>query len=187
MVDLVMSGLRRPAFSGVPVDLVASLALAAVTCVVSAPALGNGWIDHDGDQNFLANPHYRGLGPAQLRWMAERRDPGSLDAADMADSRPRLHAVGHEPGRLSPRQHPAARHQRRALRRGRATAAGGSAAGHGSHAATARRPGRRAPVRVPSAARGVGRLDHGAPRRPRRAVLPAYGARVAALGDAGGP
>ena len=64
-----MSGLRRPAFSGLPVDLVASLALAAVTCVVFAPALGNGWIDHDGDQNFLANPHYRGLGPAQLRWM----------------------------------------------------------------------------------------------------------------------
>jgi Tfp pilus assembly protein PilF len=50
-------------------DLVACLALAAVTLAVFAPALGNGWVDLDDDMNFLTNPHYRGLGPAQLRWM----------------------------------------------------------------------------------------------------------------------
>jgi tetratricopeptide (TPR) repeat protein len=50
-------------------DLLAALTLAAVTLAVFAPALGHGWLDYDDDQNFLRNPHYRGLGPAQLRWM----------------------------------------------------------------------------------------------------------------------
>jgi protein O-mannosyl-transferase len=52
-----------------PADLVVVLLLAAVTLVVFSPALGNGWVDYDDDRNFLANPHYRGLGLAQLRWM----------------------------------------------------------------------------------------------------------------------
>ena len=38
--------------------------------VVFAPALGNGFVDWDDVANFVDNPHYRGLGPAQLRWMA---------------------------------------------------------------------------------------------------------------------
>jgi tetratricopeptide (TPR) repeat protein len=53
----------------ITVDVVVALALAAVTVAVFAPALGHGWVDYDDDQNFLRNPHYRGLGPAQLRWM----------------------------------------------------------------------------------------------------------------------
>jgi protein O-mannosyl-transferase len=65
MVDLAMSAPRPRPF----VDLLASLAVAALTLVVFAPALGHGWLDYDDDQNFLGNPHYRGLGPAQLRWM----------------------------------------------------------------------------------------------------------------------
>lgn len=44
-------------------------ALVAVTLAVFLPALGHGWLDYDDDQNFLRNPHYRGLGAAQLRWM----------------------------------------------------------------------------------------------------------------------
>lgn len=64
-----MPASRRSAFAAISLDLVASLALAAVTFVVFSPALGDGWVDYDDDQNFLANPHYRGLGPRQLRWM----------------------------------------------------------------------------------------------------------------------
>jgi Flp pilus assembly protein TadD len=37
--------------------------------VVFAPTLLNGFVDWDDNLNFLANPHYRGLGAAQLRWM----------------------------------------------------------------------------------------------------------------------
>ena len=51
------------------VDVLAALSLAAVTLIVFFPALGNGWLDYDDDRNFLTNPHYRGLGVAQLRWM----------------------------------------------------------------------------------------------------------------------
>ena len=50
-------------------DLLVALALAALTVAVFAPALGHGWLDYDDDQNFLRNPHYRGLGAAKLRWM----------------------------------------------------------------------------------------------------------------------
>lgn len=51
-------------------DVVVAVVLAAITLAVFAPALGHGWLDYDDDQNFLTNTSYRGLGPAQLRWMA---------------------------------------------------------------------------------------------------------------------
>ena len=44
--------------------LVALLAFAAFL-----PALENGFVNWDDDKNFLENPHYRGLGWTQLRWM----------------------------------------------------------------------------------------------------------------------
>ncbi len=41
-----------------------------LTLVAFLPVLGNGFIRNwDDALNFLDNPHYRGLGPAQLRWM----------------------------------------------------------------------------------------------------------------------
>src|SRR6266851_4791107 len=40
-----------------------------VTLVAFLPTLGNGFASWDDALNFLDNPHYRGLGPAQLRWM----------------------------------------------------------------------------------------------------------------------
>lgn len=40
-----------------------------LTVVAFAPALRNGFVSWDDDKNFLANPHYRGLGPEQLDWM----------------------------------------------------------------------------------------------------------------------
>jgi Tfp pilus assembly protein PilF len=60
---------RSDALSGVARDRLAALALAAATLALFSPALGHGWLDYDDDQNFLRNPHYRGLGFAQLRWM----------------------------------------------------------------------------------------------------------------------
>src|SRR5262245_66244332 len=40
-----------------------------VTVAAFAPTLGNGFVDWDDGQNLVYNPAYRGLGPAQLRWM----------------------------------------------------------------------------------------------------------------------
>jgi Tfp pilus assembly protein PilF len=40
-----------------------------LTFVAFLPVLHNGFVDWDDEDNFLANPHYRGLGWAQLRWM----------------------------------------------------------------------------------------------------------------------
>jgi tetratricopeptide (TPR) repeat protein len=39
------------------------------TFVVFLPALQNGFVAWDDDKNFLNNPHYRGLGSANLHWM----------------------------------------------------------------------------------------------------------------------
>jgi tetratricopeptide (TPR) repeat protein len=64
-----MSGPRPLTRLRLAPDLLVALALAALTVAVFAPALGHGWLDYDDDQNFLRNPHYRGLGAAQLRWM----------------------------------------------------------------------------------------------------------------------
>ena len=45
------------------------LAIAAVTVVAFLPVLRNGFVSFDDDKNFLDNPNFRGLGPAQLHWM----------------------------------------------------------------------------------------------------------------------
>ena len=42
---------------------------AAFTFAVFLPALGNGFVNWDDFANLLQNPHYRGLGPEQLKWM----------------------------------------------------------------------------------------------------------------------
>lgn len=42
---------------------------ALVALAVFAPALGNGFVEWDDHVNFVDNPHFRGLGPSQLRWM----------------------------------------------------------------------------------------------------------------------
>jgi protein O-mannosyl-transferase len=77
------SGGRRPPAAGprspaaAPVAQEASrwlrvglpLAVVVLTIAVFAGTLGNGFVLWDDDENFLLNPHYRGLGPAQLAWM----------------------------------------------------------------------------------------------------------------------
>jgi tetratricopeptide (TPR) repeat protein len=47
-----------------------ALAVAALAVIVFLPALGNDFVDWDDEINLTANPHYRGLGWTQLRWMA---------------------------------------------------------------------------------------------------------------------
>lgn len=44
-------------------------AVALITAAVFWPVLQNGFVAWDDRSNFLANTAYRGLGPAQLRWM----------------------------------------------------------------------------------------------------------------------
>ena len=43
--------------------------VAVATCVAFLPVLWNGFVEWDDYENLLNNPHYRGLGWAQLRWM----------------------------------------------------------------------------------------------------------------------
>src|SRR5258705_4157979 len=45
------------------------LVVALVTFAAFLPALNNGFVSWDDQKNFLENPHYRGLGWAQLAWM----------------------------------------------------------------------------------------------------------------------
>lgn len=45
------------------------LLIGGVVVATFLPALGNGFVAWDDDKNFLDNPHYRGLGLVQLRWM----------------------------------------------------------------------------------------------------------------------
>jgi len=57
--------MRRPARAASALALL----VAGVTVAAFLPTLDNGFVDFDDVTNFLQNPHYRGLGPAQLRWM----------------------------------------------------------------------------------------------------------------------
>src|SRR5881398_3891982 len=43
--------------------------ISLVTVAAFLPALQNQFVSWDDDENFLDNPHYRGLGWSQLRWM----------------------------------------------------------------------------------------------------------------------
>ena len=52
------------------------VALIAVTAMAFLPVLGNGFVDWDDTRNLLDNPHYRGLGWTQLRWMATESHHG---------------------------------------------------------------------------------------------------------------
>lgn len=45
------------------------IALALATFAIYSPALWNGFVDWDDTENFINNPHFRGLGWEQLRWM----------------------------------------------------------------------------------------------------------------------
>src|SRR5882724_13213336 len=48
--------------------IVAALVLVILTFIAFAPALENGFLNWDDDDNFLLNQHFRGLGWAQVAW-----------------------------------------------------------------------------------------------------------------------
>src|SRR5262249_59461979 len=50
-------------------DGLIALVLAELVIIAFFPALQAGFVSWDDDTYFLRNPYYRGLGPAQLRWM----------------------------------------------------------------------------------------------------------------------
>jgi protein O-mannosyl-transferase len=50
--------------------------LAGITALAYLPILANGFVDWDDTRNLLENPHYRGLGWTQLRWMATQSHNG---------------------------------------------------------------------------------------------------------------
>src|SRR4051812_42787119 len=45
------------------------LVVAALTVAAFLPVLRNGFVSWDDDKNLVENPHFRGLGLEQLRWM----------------------------------------------------------------------------------------------------------------------
>jgi tetratricopeptide (TPR) repeat protein len=45
-----------------------ALAIGLLTAIVFFPAIGNAFVSWDDPANFLENPHFRGLGRAQLSW-----------------------------------------------------------------------------------------------------------------------
>jgi hypothetical protein len=64
--------MRRP-----PVLASAALSVVlAATAVAFLPALGADFVNWDDPRNFLDNPHFRGLGAEQLRWMFTARHMG---------------------------------------------------------------------------------------------------------------
>jgi len=50
-------------------DWLIAVVIAQLVVVAFSPALRAGFVLWDDDAYFLHNPYYRGLGPAQLRWM----------------------------------------------------------------------------------------------------------------------
>ncbi len=56
--------------------LLALAILGALVLYVYLPTLDQGWAPIDDELNFTHNPHYRGLSPDHLRWMATTRLAG---------------------------------------------------------------------------------------------------------------
>ena len=80
--------------------------LAVITVAVFAPALLNGFVDWDDSINVIGeHPLSRARldsAPVDVHHDAH----GPLHPRDVAHARPRLHALGHEPVRLPPVEHP---------------------------------------------------------------------------------
>ena len=45
-----------------------AIPLALIVIYAFLPCLDNGFVEWDDDQNFLDNPYFRGLGPAEMKW-----------------------------------------------------------------------------------------------------------------------
>ena len=62
--------------SGVWPRRLVPVVLAGITALAYLPILANCFVDWDDTRNLLDNPHYRGLGWPQLRWMATQSHNG---------------------------------------------------------------------------------------------------------------
>ncbi len=62
-------GAARARFAGTPAARLTPWALAAIAFTGFLPALWNDFVEWDDYVNLFENPHYRGLGLSQLRWM----------------------------------------------------------------------------------------------------------------------
>ena len=60
---------ERPAGRAVGAESIVPLLVAAATFLIFSGVLRNGFLNWDDPTNFLQNPHYRGLGWTQIRWM----------------------------------------------------------------------------------------------------------------------
>ena len=69
MTDRSAGSLRRGVLRSPWLRALLPVGIALVAMVVFLPGLDGLFLDWDDRENFLHNPHYRGLGPAQLRWM----------------------------------------------------------------------------------------------------------------------
>ena len=49
--------------------LILGAVVALVTLAVFLPSVRNGWVNWDDADNFLGNPHFRGLGWSNIRWI----------------------------------------------------------------------------------------------------------------------
>ncbi|TMH83068.1 MAG: glycosyltransferase family 39 protein [Betaproteobacteria bacterium] len=70
--ELLQRERREPLARALPrrwSSALASILIAVVTLAAFLPALQNQFVNWDDADNFLGNPHYRGLGWSQLRWM----------------------------------------------------------------------------------------------------------------------
>src|ERR1700730_12389212 len=63
------SKLAESLLDKIATDWFVAAIVAAVTCVAFLPVLRNQFVVWDDYDNLIANPHYRGLGWSQLRWM----------------------------------------------------------------------------------------------------------------------
>ena len=64
-----MDGLSRVLLSPHRLGSIAPALVGLVTLLVFLPALGNQFVNWDDEVNLVSNPHFRGLGWDQLRWM----------------------------------------------------------------------------------------------------------------------
>ena len=67
------------------IDLGVALALVFVTVLTFLPGLDGAFLDWDDRENFLHNPHFRGLCPAQPSWSALKDSRNILPRQDRAD------------------------------------------------------------------------------------------------------
>ena len=75
----------------------AAVVLIALVAATFAPSLQNGWVDWDDRENYLENPAFRGLAPANLRWAATTNHLGVYQPLSWVLSEAEYVAFGLEP------------------------------------------------------------------------------------------